>query len=137
MKYRLLTLLFIPVWFWSTPAITDEAGWTQRIQAAGTALFRGDYPEAERQTEAALKEAEEFGEHDWRLAMTLNKLAGLYRVQGRYDEAAALYRRSLAIDEKTLGPKHPNVTAGVNDLAELYRTQGRDDEAERLLREHK
>ncbi len=129
--------LLVPVWMWSTAGTTDEARWTDYIDAAGTALFRGDYAEAQKQTEAALKEADEFEEQDWRLVMTLNKLAGFYRVQGRYDEAAALYRRSLAIDEKMLGPKHPNVIAAVNDLAELYRAQGREDEAQRLLRAYR
>jgi len=137
MNLRLLVALLVPLGLWSAPAVTDEARWTEYIDAAGTALYRGDYAEAQKQTEAALKETAEFEEQDWRLMMTLNKLAGFYRVQGRYDEAAALYRRSLAIDEKTLGPKHPNVIAGVNDLAELYRAQGREDQAQRLLRAYR
>lgn len=137
MNLRLLVALLVALGLWSAPAVTDEVRWTEYIDAAGTALFRGDYAEAQRQTEAALKEADGFEEQDWRLVMTLNKLAGFYRAQGRYDEAAALYRRSVAIDEKTLGPKHPNVIAGVNDLAALYRARGREDEAERLLRAYR
>jgi hypothetical protein len=40
-----------------------------------------------------------------------------------------LYKRSLAIWEKTLGPEHPNVALSLNSLAELYRTQGRYSDA--------
>jgi tetratricopeptide (TPR) repeat protein len=34
----------------------------------------------------------------------LNNLAGLYYSQGKYAEAEPLYKRSLQIREKTLGP---------------------------------
>ena len=40
---------------------------------------------------------------------SLNNLAELYRNQGRYAEAEPLYKRSLAIREKALGPDHPDV----------------------------
>jgi hypothetical protein len=49
----------------------------------------------------------------------LNSLAELYRVQGRYGEAEPLYRRSLAVTEKALGPDHPDVGASLNNLAWL------------------
>ncbi len=37
------------------------------------------------------------------VAQSLNNLAELYRVQGRYAEAEPLYQRALAIREKALG----------------------------------
>lgn len=114
--------------------LADEAGWTRHIEAAGAALSRGDYGEAESRTEAALREAVEFGQRDWRLLMTLEKLAMFYRAQGRYDEAVPLYLRLLVLDENALGPEHPHVITRVNDLAAVYRVQGRHDRAERLLR---
>ena len=40
---------------------------------------------------------------------SLNNLALLYRDQGRYADAEPLYKRALAINEKALGPDHPNV----------------------------
>jgi hypothetical protein len=49
----------------------------------------------------------------------------------RYDEAEPIYKRSLAILEKVLGPQHPDTRA----VLQLYRAQGRDKEAERLLRD--
>ena len=42
-------------------------------------------------------------------APSLNNLAALYQAQGRYAEAEPLYKRSLAIREKALGPEHPDV----------------------------
>jgi len=65
---------------------------------------------------------------------SLNNLAELYRIQGRYPEAEPLYRRSLAIRERTLGPEHPSVATSLNNLAAFYHVQGRYAEAEPLYR---
>ena len=43
-------------------------------------------------------------------------------------------KRSLAIDEKALGPDHPNVATTLNNLGLLYSDQARYDEAEPLLK---
>ena len=43
------------------------------------------------------------------LANNLDKQANLYYKQGRYAEVEPLYKRSLAIKEKILGPEHPTV----------------------------
>ncbi len=59
----------------------------------------------------------------------LNDLALLYNSQGRYGEAEPLYQRSLAIDEKALGPEHPNVATALENYAALLRETGRDDGA--------
>ncbi len=63
------------------------------------------------------------------MATSLNNLAELYRVQGNYAEAAPLYRRSLVIREKALGPEHPDVATSLENYAALLRETGRADEA--------
>jgi CHAT domain-containing protein len=64
----------------------------------------------------------------------LNKrVIELYRA-GKFAEAIPLAQQALAIDEKALGPDHPDVATGLNNLAELYRNQGRYVEAETLLK---
>ena len=47
-------------------------------------LANVNYPEAEKQWSAALKEAEGFGPQDPRLATTLNNLGEVYRAQAKY-----------------------------------------------------
>ena len=59
-------------------------------------------------------------------------MPGVYIRQGKYSEAEPLCQRALAIDEKALGPNHPNVATNLNNLAELYRAQGKYSEAESL-----
>ncbi len=110
----------------------QEAAWDRYMDAAGQAYEQGDYDEAEKQLLRALKEAENFGEKDLRLATSLGNLGKVYHLQGKYAEAEPLYQRSLAIGEKTLGPEHPQVAMSLNNLAGLYRAQGQHAEAEPL-----
>ena len=80
------------------------------------AYQQGRYGEAEKRWLAALKEAEGFGPDDERLATSLNDLALLYQARGNYAEAEPLYKRSLVIWEKALGPEHPDMASTLNKL---------------------
>ena len=115
----------IALWLMSAP--NQGAKWESYITAAQQAYQQADYAEAEKQSEAALKEAEAFD--DVRLATSLNNLALLYKAQGRYAEAEPLYQRSLAIREKALGPEHPAVATSLENYADLLRKTGRVSEA--------
>ena len=62
---------------------------------------QGRYAEAEQAHLLAVAEAEKFGPEDRRLALSLNELAALYHTTGRLREAEPLYRRALAIWERS------------------------------------
>ena len=64
-----------------------------------------------------------------------DNLAGLYKTQERYADAEPLYKRSLAIWKKALGPNSPNVATSLNNLANLYQAQGRYADAETLYKQ--
>ena len=66
------------------------------------------------------------------LATSLDGLAELYYLQGRYGEAEPLYLRALQISEQQLGADHPDTASRLNNLAGLYESQGRYGEAEPL-----
>jgi tetratricopeptide (TPR) repeat protein len=68
------------------------------------------------------------------VATHLNNLALLLKSTDRLEEAEALYRRALAIDEQNFGPDHPNVGSDLNNLAALLEATNRLDEAEQLMR---
>ena len=53
--------------------------------------------------------------------------------QGRYAEAEPLFERALGIDEKVLGPEHPDVATDLNNLALLYDHQGKYADADPLF----
>lgn len=52
-----------------------------------------------------------------------DEVAQLY-LQGQYDKALAVARKTLDLAETTFGPSHPEVAAALNNLAGLYDAQG-------------
>ena len=66
------------------------------------------------------------------MAISLNNLARLYHQQGKYNEAEPLYKRSLAIVEKALGPAHPHLATSLENYAMLLRKTNREVEATRM-----
>ncbi len=66
------------------------------------------------------------------MAINLNDLASLYQDQGKYTEAEPLYKRSLAIYERVLGPEHSHVATSLENYAALLRKTGRVGEAARM-----
>jgi predicted metalloprotease with PDZ domain len=66
------------------------------------------------------------------VAISLNNLAGLYHVQGRYAEAEPLFQWAMALIEKVFGPEHPNVAIVGKNYADLLRATNRDAEVAQL-----
>jgi tetratricopeptide (TPR) repeat protein len=62
----------------------------------------------------------------------LNQLGYYLQDRAQYSEAEPLYKRAIAIGEKTLGPEHPNLAIRLNNLAALYWNRGKYAEAEPL-----
>jgi tetratricopeptide (TPR) repeat protein len=118
--------------FVSIQACTQETQWEKHMTTAAKAYQQGRYTDAERSFQATVKEAEAFGPQDLRLATSLNNLAALYHQQGKYDEAEPLYKRSLAIVEKSLGPEHPHMATSLENYAMLLRKTNREVEAARI-----
>jgi tetratricopeptide (TPR) repeat protein len=96
---------------------------------------QGRYADAEPLYKRSLAIREKaLGPNHPEVARSLNNLAALYERQGRYADAEPLgryadaeplYKRSLAITEKALGPNHRDVALSLSNLALLYATQGR------------
>ena len=101
-------------------------GW-RRYSAAGLeAMGRGDLESAESLLSSAVEHAERHGPSDFRVAITLNILAGFYRTTGRHAEAEPLYERALAVAEERWGPEHPRVAMVLESYALLPRPDGSD-----------
>jgi tetratricopeptide (TPR) repeat protein len=67
-------------------------------------------------------------------ARLMNDLGGLLESKARYDDAEPLYRRAIAIGEKSDGPDHPVVAIRLNNLAVLLKNTNRLSEAEPMFR---
>ncbi len=59
----------------------------------------------------------------------LRGLGQFFFRRGEYSNARHQFERALAINEKVLGPKHPDTAAGLNFLASTLRVQGSYEEA--------
>jgi hypothetical protein len=66
------------------------------------------------------------------VATVLDNIEALYLIQHRYSEAEPLFRRTLAIREKCLGPNHPDLPRTLNGYALLLRETKRKSEAKAL-----
>ena len=60
------------------------------------------------------------------------RIGGCVISDGRYHEAAVLYRELMKLNLEKNGPKHPSTLTSVANLASAYWNQGRWDEAEKL-----
>ena len=85
-------------------AFAQTTQWTNYRNAGMAAYKQGHYAEAEKSLSLAVTEAE------------------------------PLYKRSLAITEKALGPNHPDLATTISNLAALYNNQGKYAEAEPLYK---
>lgn len=56
------------------------------------------------------------GKDHLEVAQSLNNIAVLLKTVGNYDEAEALYKRSITIKEKALGQNHPQVYSSMYHL---------------------
>jgi hypothetical protein len=57
------------------------------------------------------------GPEHFAVAASLNNLALLYQLQGKYAQGVSLLRHALKIVEQTEGPEGPHVSATLNALA--------------------
>jgi nucleoside phosphorylase/tetratricopeptide (TPR) repeat protein len=62
----------------------------------------------------------------------VQRVADCLTSDGRCLESEGLYKKVLAINETTQGPKHPSTLRSIANLASTYRNQGRWDKAEEL-----
>ena len=93
----------------------------------------GKYSEAIPLAEAMLAKLEK-GPPTRDLAGALNNLAQLYGDVGRDAEAEPMFKRAIAIMEKTVGLDSVDIAPELNNLAALYQRQQRFAEAEPLFK---
>lgn len=96
----------------------------------------GLYPEAERHLRLALSAAERLPKpNPGRVAQANNNLALILMIEGKYDEAEALFRKAQQQWAALYGEVHPDIAALLNNLAGLYRERGDFADAESAYRQ--
>ncbi|HEY9712638.1 MAG TPA: tetratricopeptide repeat protein [Chroococcales cyanobacterium] len=105
----------------------------ERHNVSGQQLqTQGRSQEAEVQFRLAIQEAEKFGPHDAKLAMSLLNLANCLRGQGKFADAEATYKRAIEVKEKGVGPLHNDLVQYFENYAKMLRAAGREAEANKM-----
>ncbi|MVT51183.1 tetratricopeptide repeat protein [Bradyrhizobium yuanmingense] len=115
----------------ATPALAQKglAAESARLNAL---ISAGKYSEALPLAQATVASLEKDNGRD--LSAALNNLGQVHAGQGRDDLAEPLYKRAIALMEKSLGSDNALVAAELTNLAALYQRQGRFAEAEPLFK---
>jgi len=109
-----------------------EAQWTDLDEAGARALGQARNEQAIAYFEDALLLAETFAPDSPQLLRSLDSLATVYRIEDRYVNAEALYRRALDLVE-ALGASDLERAQLLNGLAETLQGQARYEPAEQLF----
>jgi tetratricopeptide (TPR) repeat protein len=67
--------------------------------------------------------------------ISMNNLAGVLESQGKYEDAEAMNRQTLALSETVLGREHPSTLTSMSNLALVLRRQGKYEDAEAMNRQ--
>jgi CHAT domain-containing protein len=127
------------VWFRGAQAILMQAAGPEseacaQAQNALALLYQtlGNYAEAEPRLKEAAALFESRG--NWReLSTAKQNLATLYQIQEKFDAAEILLTEARVLDEKYLGPQHPQYIVTLQNLAALYQKKKDTDKAAALL----
>jgi len=77
----------------------------------------------------------QFGRDSRQVGRMLNEMATLYRLQRRFDEAEAAYKRAIGLYGRALGPRNIPLGNTLDNLASLYDDEGRYKEAEPIYKQ--
>jgi tetratricopeptide (TPR) repeat protein len=115
---------------WYLGVRIPENQWRRPLEAGRQSMSRGRFGEAEREFATAVELAKTLGQDDPREALSLSNQADALVAQARFDDAIPLFQRALEIDEKALGPDHPDVAPVLEHYAVPLRCTGRFAQAE-------
>ena len=96
---------------------------------------RGDYPQAIRILEEAVRLQSASGVAEADLAATLSELANSEFYAGHYDVSQSINQRVLGMDRRIYGERHPQVANDLINLGAIQYEQAHFPEAERYQRQ--
>jgi tetratricopeptide (TPR) repeat protein len=121
----------------------EEALFSELILQGQNLIISGELSQAEQLHKRLLAMAEKALGKDHPDVLTernqkefvrfLRGLTGSHRFEGNYLEVELVYKRSLPILEKTLGPNHPYVALVLMYLGKDYLAQNKYSDAERVM----
>ncbi|MFC1664878.1 tetratricopeptide repeat protein [Pseudomonadota bacterium] len=114
------------------PVSAGPVPWTAELTAAFNAYEEGDTATAIKQWQIVITQAKENKIEGPQLATALNRLAGYYISENKFDQAEPLLKRALLISEKTLGKIHPDVAPVLDNYVIVMRKTNRPALADQM-----
>ncbi len=117
---------------------SSEASWNKHYRDGHSAIINGDLSLAEQQMCAALNQAKNFAERDWRFAETLDELGLIHFMLGQFNQSekaqgAAVAELLLAAGPTTMRQTSTRkVSIFIERLGRVYAKQERSDLIEKL-----
>jgi VWFA-related protein len=124
LRALVLTLISLQV-----PALAQTSAWEAKNRAGEKAFQEGKLADADGLFVAALKDAQQFGPKDLRLAPILNNLALVAFVRSNFVGAQENFERAISIIEAARGPEDPLLLPILDNLTRLYIKQWAFDNA--------
>ncbi len=109
--------------------------WEKDNKAGLAAMTSGDLDAAEKSLVAGLKEAEECGQEDVRVAVSLNNLASLYEKKKMYSQCSGYLQKARKIFRKTYGNMNESIPVTERNEARILTKQEKWAEAIPLYEE--
>ncbi|HEY9731211.1 MAG TPA: tetratricopeptide repeat protein [Drouetiella sp.] len=97
--------------------------WDSKNKAGLAAMTSGDLDEAEKSLVDGLKEAEECGQDDVRVAVSLNNLASLYEKKKMYSQCAGYLQKARKIFRKAYGDMNESIPVTERNEARILTKQ--------------
>ena len=119
----------------SIGALAQTSDWSRLMSQADTSERNGNYAQAARTYESALRLSKSFQPDDPRTPLTLDKLGMMYNELGRFSDAITMDRRAIAWVERWRGKNTEEYAALLNNLAAVYLDEDQIAKAEPLIRE--
>lgn len=111
------------------PAQADRAAWRKANDAGNADYKRGNYPDALKCFEDALKECRSYDESAEDRATTLNGIGLVYDDMNMRGHAQRYYQQSLDVRRKASGENSYTLVPALNNLAASYLAEKRYEEA--------
>jgi len=113
--------------------VDSTAAYERGTEAPSSSPVNGDPASAKRGLRAIIQTFDGVEDAEPEHASALLKMGALKQEAGDYSEAEELFRRALAIGERTLGPDNPALLPALTSLAAAHIICGKFEDAEPLV----
>jgi tetratricopeptide (TPR) repeat protein len=110
----------------------SQSDWEKCSQKGEGAFKSGNFGEAEKQLNLALKEAQKTTPPDKRLALSYHNLGVLYAARAQAAKAEPMFEKAVRELGKLQGPENPDVLINLARLGQFYVLQDKSTKADAL-----